>query len=129
MTLRLGMAQINVTDIAAAKAFYIDTLGFTANEPFGPKGPFELINNDGPKLMVFKVSKSVPFDYPDQTGTGLVFFTDDLTAAIAEWTAKGVEFIKMDWADDESGVGETPFGSVIAFRDPFGNVHELMQPK
>lgn len=129
MTLRLGIAQINVTDLAQAKSFYIDTLGFKAREIFGPNRPFALEIGGGPTVLVYEVKKSISYDYPNQTGVVLVFYTDDIESTIRDWKAKGVSFIKIGWSKDESGIAETPFGPFIAFRDPFGNVHELLQPR
>lgn len=131
MTLGFGIAQmnINVTDLTRAKAFYADTLGFKARERFGPDAPFELVFASGPVVMVYRVERVVPFDYPKQTGTVLVFSTDDIQRTVRDWKAKGVSFIRIAWSKDESGIAETPLGPFIAFRDPFGNVHELLQPR
>ena len=129
MVSRLGIVQINVTDLARAKVFYVDTLGFKSGERFGPNEPFELENRDGPTILVYLVEKSVPSDYPHQTGALLVFYTDDIERTVRDWKAKGVTFINIAWSRDESGIADTPFGRFIAFRDPFGNVHELLEPR
>ena len=127
--MRLGIAQINVTDVVAARRFYRDTLGFAIREPFGDDAPFELDVGDGPTVLVYHVDKMVPADYPDGTGTTLVFYTEDLDATVARWRDAGVELIRIAWSEEESGVAPCPYGRFIAFRDPFGNVHEVLEPR
>ena len=129
MALRLGIAQINVTDLATARTFYEDSLGFKVRERFGPTGAFELDTTDGPTILIYPVEKAVPAGYPNQTGTVLVFFTDDIDRTVRDWQSKGVAFIKIAWSEDEGGIAETPYGRFIAFRDPSGNVHELLEPR
>ena len=40
---------------------------------------------------------------------------------------KGIEFIPVPWSEDDTGIGSCPFGSFIAFKDPDGNTHEILQ--
>jgi hypothetical protein len=58
----------------------------------------------------------------------LAFVTDDIAGTVAAWRAKGVDFIRIPWSSDPSGIADSPYGPFIAFRDPSGNVHELLQP-
>jgi predicted enzyme related to lactoylglutathione lyase len=128
--LRVGIVQINVTDLGAAWRFYVDTLGITGRQTLGPGKPFELdFGRGGPTVLVYPARNVAKPDYPSGAGVTLVLFTDDIHATVAEWKAKGVPFIRIAWAKDESGIADTPFGPFIAFRDPFGNVHELLQPR
>ena len=55
--------------------------------------------------------------------------TDDLDGTVARWRSAGVEFVRIAWSEEDSGVAECPYGRFIAFQDPFGNVHELLQPR
>ena len=128
MAFHAGMLQVNVTDLVAARAFYRDTLGLEIREPFGADGPFELDLGPGPIVFVYQVAKSVAVEYGEQTGLTLVIYTDDLDGNVADWRARGVEFIPIAWSEDESGIAACPYGRFIAFRDPFGNAHELLQP-
>ncbi len=128
MTLRKGLIQINVTDLHAARTFYGETLGIELRERFGPDGPFELELGDGPPVLVYQVERRIDVDYGRQTGLTLVLYTDDLEGTVARWRDRGVEFIAIAWSEDESGIAGCPYGRFIAFRDPFGNVHELLQP-
>jgi len=128
MAFTAGMLQINVTDLHAARAFYRDTLGFEVREPFGAEGPFELDLGPGPTVLVYQVARSAPVEYGEQTGLTLVVHTEDLDGTVADWRARGVELVPIAWSEDDSGIAGCPYGRFIAFRDPFGNVHELLQP-
>lgn len=128
MGIRLGIAQINVMDLAQAKEFYANRLGFTCREVFGPGAPFLIEIEGGPRVLVYRATKQAPNDYPAQTGTTLVFHTDDIGATVERWRSSGVEFIPIAWSRDDSGIADCPFGRFIAFRDPSGNIHELLEP-
>lgn len=128
MSIRAGMIQINVTDLGEARRFYGETLGIPLQEPFGSEGPFELLLGNGPAVLVYAVERAVPTDYPNQTGVTLVLYVEDLAATVTQWRERGVEFIPIAWSEDESGIAGCPYGRFIAFRDPFGNVIEVLEP-
>lgn len=127
MSLRLGLVQINVTDRAKAKDFYVSKLGLPCREPHGSEGPLEVDLSDSSTLLIYGVDKLGPAAYDTQRVT-LVLYCDNLKKQIADWTEKGVEFVKIPWATDPSGIAGCPYGDVIAFKDPFGNTWELLQP-
>jgi hypothetical protein len=139
MSLWIGVAEIDVLDLDAAWQFYVETLGIPGRsvghegqvDPWGVgRGkPFELDLGAGHVVLVYHGSVLTPDVYPEGTGVTLGFFTDDLVGTIAAWRAMGVEFVPIAWSHDASGIGSSPFGPFIAFRDPFGNVHELLQPQ
>jgi catechol 2,3-dioxygenase-like lactoylglutathione lyase family enzyme len=129
MAFRTGIVQINVTDLGSARAFYGESLGIPLIEKFGPDAPFELDLGPGPTVLVYQVERSVPVDYGHQTGVTLVIYTDDIAETVGAWRAAGVEFIPIEWSEDETGIAGCPFGRFIAFKDPFGNVHELLEPR
>lgn len=126
--MHVGLLQINVTDPAKAREFYVDTLGFPVRPGTEDFGVTVLDNGGGSPILLYPVDRSVQFDYPNQTGSTLVFYVDDVDKTHREWSDRGVEFIKIDWSEEESGIAPCPFGRFIAFRDPFGNVHEILQP-
>jgi catechol 2,3-dioxygenase-like lactoylglutathione lyase family enzyme/uncharacterized integral membrane protein len=141
MTLRIGVAEIDVTDLETAWEFYVETLGIRGRSishdgpvtEFGEWGtgrgqPFELDLGVGHVVLVYRASVLAESAYPYGTGVKLVFYTDDISNTVAAWRAKGVEFIPIAWSSDPSGVADSPFGPFIAFRDPFGTIHELLQP-
>ncbi len=128
MTLRSGLIQINVTDLGEARTFYGETLGIPIRSPFGEDGPFELALGEGPSVLVYQVERSAPVEYGKQTGVTLVLYTDDLETTVATWRERGVEMIPIEWSEEESGIAPCPYGRFIAFRDPFGNALEVLQP-
>jgi catechol 2,3-dioxygenase-like lactoylglutathione lyase family enzyme len=129
MNLRIGIVQINVTDLAEAWRFYVGKLGLRGKETLGPGKAFELeLGSGGPAILVYPVPRMGMREYPSETGVVLVLYTDDIRSTVNAWKAKGVSFIPIAWARDSSGIADSPFGPFIAFRDPFGNVHELSQP-
>lgn len=129
MPLRLGLVQINVTDLRSAWDFYVGTLGLRGDWTLGPDHPFELrLEGAGPRVLVYPVRQIARRHYPDETGIVLVFHTDDISITYTDWQAKGITFLPIAWADDSRGIANTPFGTFIAFQDPFGNVHELLEP-
>ena len=125
---KTALIQINVTDLHEARAFYGETLGIGLRERFGPDGPFELELGSGAPVLVYLVSKSVPVEYGEQTGVTLVLETDDIEGTVATWRERGVEFLPIPWSKEESGIAPCPYGRFIAFRDPFGNAHEVLEP-
>ena len=130
MQIEVGIVQINVTDLAEAWRFYVDTLGLRGKESLGHGKAFELdLGSGAPTVLVYPVPRIREYKYSVETGVTLVFYTNDIRAAVADWKAKGVSFISIAWSRDESGIANSPFGPFIAFRDPFGNVHELAQPR
>ncbi len=128
MALRTGLIQINVTDLQEARAFYGERLGIPLRDRFGPDGPFELELGEGPPVLVYQVPVAVPVDYGNQTGVTLVLYTDDLEGTVATWRERGVELIPIEWSEEDSGIAPCPYGRFIAFRDPFGNALELLEP-
>jgi catechol 2,3-dioxygenase-like lactoylglutathione lyase family enzyme len=128
MSFRIGIIQINVTDLSLAWRFYVDTLGIPGIERLGRGNAFELdLGNGGPTVLVYPVREIASRNYPYDAGVTLVLFTDDIRTTVREWTTKNVQFIPITWARDASGIADSPFGPFIAFRDPFGNVHELLE--
>lgn len=127
MTIGLGIVQINVTDLDLAWRFYVDTLGLRAGRRLGPGKPFELDLGGGPTVLVYPVRRVAMRDYPNDTGITLVFATENIRSTVGQWKESGVSFIPIAWSRDASGIADSPFGPFIAFEDPFGNVHELIQ--
>jgi predicted enzyme related to lactoylglutathione lyase len=125
--MKIGLLQINVTCLQKAKEFFVGVLGITHRESLGPEAPFELVLEGEPKVLVYLVDQPVVSEYENQ-GTTIVFYTDDLDGTMMRWKEKGVEFLRIPWSEEESGAAGCPFGRFIAFKDPFGNVFELLQP-
>lgn len=115
-----------VPDMAAARNFYSDTLGFVVRSerylpldlPLGHKDKsfaFMLHYRPGVQMVKSDYQKSAALNT-------LVFETNNLKAAINELKKKGVRFIH-----EKSRRGVE--GEYVAFADPFGNVSELLEMK
>ena len=112
-----------VADIAAAKAFYGDTLGIDVTQDHGM---LTLHLAGGRDTIVYPKADHVPATY-----TILNFPVDDVEAAVDALTEKGVEFQKYegeDFATDAKGIMRQGGPLIAWFTDPAGNVLSVLQP-
>ena len=129
--MHLDLVTIVVPDYDEAVEFFRDVLGFVVAEdapattndgrpkrwvvvrPPGGGTGFLLARADGP-VQVARVG--------DQTGGRVTFFlrVDDFTAAYERLLAAGIELV--------GPVREEAYGTVQVFRDPFGNLWDLLGP-
>ena len=112
----IGQIAINTHDVQRAVAFYRDALGLDYLFEAGPLAFFMC----GDVRLMLSVAESPEFDHPSST---LYFRVDDIQAARAELSARGVPF------DDEPHlIAEMPDHELwmTFFRDPDRNVHGLM---
>jgi catechol 2,3-dioxygenase-like lactoylglutathione lyase family enzyme len=112
--------EIEVTEMKRAREFYVGRLGFPIlTEKFYP--PTIPLRKDGAAPLVLQetATRTVPVDYPATARTVVQLGTPDLAAAVAELKVKGVEFL--------GATEEDALGRFIAFKDPFGNVFELVE--
>lgn len=115
------VAFIPSTDFARSRAFYQDTLGLDLVSEEGHALVFAL----GPHRLMLRVAKSPAFTPLPFTQFG--WQVVDIHATIAELTAKGIEFVRYGFFEqDEAGVWTSPTGAKIAwFKDPDGNTLSL----
>ena len=107
-----------VKDIAAAKAFYGQTLGQDVRD--GPMGLLELHLGGGATVMVYPKDDHVAATY-----TILNFPVADVEAAVDKLVAAGVTMERYDssFKQDEKGIARDDRGPDIAwFKDPSGNI-------
>jgi catechol 2,3-dioxygenase-like lactoylglutathione lyase family enzyme len=117
------MNQINVPDLEKAIDWYTKKLGFeVSKEHYYPPQAVDLVQKSGIRLLLYKVEKSVEIDYPNVNQSVIIFKTDNLKETKKKMKEKGVELIYTEAI-------EFPAGLFNAFRDPFGNVHEIVQFK
>jgi catechol 2,3-dioxygenase-like lactoylglutathione lyase family enzyme len=111
-----------VPDVAAAKAFYGDTLGIKVSEE--EMGLLNLQLGEGREIIVYPKPDHTPATY-----TILNFPVDDIDAAVDELAGKGVQFLKYEGFDqDDKGIARGLEGPQIAwFTDPAGNVLSVLQ--
>jgi catechol 2,3-dioxygenase-like lactoylglutathione lyase family enzyme len=109
---------LNCTDVERTKAFFGDTLGFR----FLHEDERALVFDANGTML--RITKAAHFTVPH--GTVLGWQVDDMNAAVAELTARGVRFEQFNLPflkQDETGVWTAPSGDQVAwFRDPAGNV-------
>ena len=112
-----------VPDIAAAKAFYGDTLGIDVTEDHGMLTLHLAGSRD---TIVYPKPDHVPATY-----TILNFPVDDVEAAVEALAEKGVEFQKYegeDFATDAKGIMRQGGPLIAWFTDPAGNILSVLQP-
>jgi glyoxylase I family protein len=118
--MKLGMLMIFVSDIAEAKHFYHDILGFSVKTESPSR--LELVH-DGCDFIAFKCDKNAPVEnYSRVARSVFVFEVESIDEALADLRGKGVSFLHEAPAENE-------LGRYAAFVDPFGNVHEIYKPK
>lgn len=116
---RVCLIQINVTDMDQAMDFYCNKLDFQILSKKDYPNVLELVQQ-GLRMVLVKVSKSARIDYPNIAQTLIAIQIDDLAATLQDLKRKGVDLV-YDTPQ------KFPEGFYSALRDPFGNVHELIQ--
>jgi catechol 2,3-dioxygenase-like lactoylglutathione lyase family enzyme len=121
LTLNAAIAFIPTNDAEAARAFYENTLGLT----FVSDDEFALVFHIGPTQTMLRVVRTGNFTPAPYTIVG--WEVSDIDSVIAELAAKGVEFLRFGFLQQESnGVWNAPGGSQVAwFKDPDGNTLSL----
>jgi predicted enzyme related to lactoylglutathione lyase len=111
-----------VPDIAAAKAFYGDTLGINVSEDHGLLTLH--LAGDRPTL-VYPKPDHVPASY-----TILNFPVDDIDAAVDELVARGIEILRYEGMEqDDRGIMRAGGPYIAWFTDPAGNVLSVLQER
>lgn len=107
-------ANFSVDDLAAARRFYVDTLGFGLARQ--DDAGLLLIDGGGGHVVVYEKADHRPWD-----STVLGVEVDDVAAAIDELAEAGVRVERVEGTDD-AGVAHIPGGGEAAwFKDPAGN--------
>ncbi len=115
---RIAIISVPVSDQAAARDFYADTLGFEVIRD-NPMGPDQRWVQVGPKGAETSLTLVTWLDkMPAGSVQGLVLNSDDIEADRDAIAAKGVEITE---------VGDTPWGRFAMFSDPDGNGWVLQQ--
>lgn len=126
----LGLVSLLVDDYDEALGFFVGKLGFVLVEdtPVPEQGKrWVVVSPPGAsesRLLLARAS-SVPqaARVGDQTGGRVFLFlqTDDFWRDYERYRSEGVEFTR--------GPREEPYGVVAVFRDLYGNLWDLLQPK
>jgi len=115
------IAFIPTTDATVARAFYEQTLGLT----FVSSDDFATVFLVGPSHIMLRITNAPEFAPAPFTIFG--WQVADIQATVAELTAKGVEFQRYGFLEQEpDGVWNAPGGAQVAwFKDPDGNTFSL----
>jgi catechol 2,3-dioxygenase-like lactoylglutathione lyase family enzyme len=118
-----AFSGFSVDDLAAAKAFYADTLGLEVEEI--PAGlTLKIAGGNG--TLIYPKDNHVP-----ATFTILNFPVDNIDRAVDELTRRSVVFEQYENLTDERGIARgisTGQGTDIAwFKDPAGNILSVLQ--
>lgn len=116
--MKLGIMMIFVTDLAVAKEFYCDVLGFPLLSEDTNRIEFE---HPGCRFVAFKCRSNAKMDsYSDVARSVFVFEVSSIDESMRDMRSKGVKFLHAQPSDND-------FSRYAAFTDPFGNVHEIYE--
>ena len=110
-----------VPDLKAARAFYEETLGLRVSEEHDLLTLHLAGDRD---TLVYPKPDHVPATY-----TILNFPVEEVDAAVAELTRRGVQFERYEGIEqDENGISRAPDGPPIAWlTDPAGNLLSVLE--
>jgi len=116
------IAFIPTRDSARARAFYAETLGLR----FLSEDNFALVfDANGTMLRIVCAGDFTPFQF-----TILGWQVSDIDTAVADLTARGVQFLRYDFLEQApNGVWTAPGNAarIAWFRDPDGNTLSISQ--
>jgi catechol 2,3-dioxygenase-like lactoylglutathione lyase family enzyme len=126
----LGLVSLVVRDYDEALSFFVGKLGFVLIEDtFVPEQSKRWVVVSPPgasesRLLLAQASSPEQESRVGQQTSGRVFLflhTDDFWRDYEQYKAKGVEFVRPP--------KEEPYGVVAVFKDLYGNLWDLLQPK
>lgn len=129
MTQSVALMSLLVRDYDEALAFYVDVLGFrrVRDDPVPGQDKRWVVvappGEAGAQLLLARASTPEQVArIGDQTGGRVFLFlqTDDFWRDYAAYRARGVNFVREP--------AEQPYGTVAVFRDPYGNLWDLLEP-
>lgn len=116
---RIAVVQINVTDMDAAMSFYCDVLGFgLESKKYYPS--IIRLSSDNFYFILNLVSRPAAIDYPNMAQIMINIETPNIDETLSHLKSRNVDLIHQT-------PEICPAGRYAAFRDPFGNVLELIQ--
>lgn len=109
--------SIYVTSLDEGAKFYSEVMGMKIKD----KNPYVVqLQHDGVDIVLCPAEKSTQSNYPQSCGVVLGFMTPNLAESIRTMKSKKVKLL-------HDAPQEFPVGHYVAFQDPFGNVHELLE--
>ena len=114
-----------VDDIEKARQFYGETLGVKTTLLDEENGLLTLHLAGGRETLIYKSPGFTPASY-----TILNFKVDDIDAAVAELSGRGVSFERYEgMPQDEKGVMREGGPFIAWFKDPAGNTLAVLQER
>ena len=110
--MRLELIQVPVSDIDRAKAFYVDKVGFSADNDHQVTDELRFVQLTPPGSACSIALTSGAHQMAPGSVEGLQMVVDDAQASRQELAERGVEV---------SEVQVFPWGSFVFFKDPDGN--------
>jgi catechol 2,3-dioxygenase-like lactoylglutathione lyase family enzyme len=107
-------ANFSVDDMAAAKQFYIDKLGFTAKKE--DMTGLMLESGTGSRINIYEKADHKAWD-----STILGIEVPDVKAALEELKLIGITAEKLPGTDDLGIMSDPEMGDAAWFKDPAGN--------
>jgi catechol 2,3-dioxygenase-like lactoylglutathione lyase family enzyme len=115
-----AFSGFSVNDVAAAKAFYGDTLGLRVSEEHGMLTLHLAGDRD---ILVYPKPNHTPATY-----TILNFPVDDIERAVDELVSRGVTFERYEgMGQDDKGINRAGGPPIAWFTDPAGNILSVLQ--
>ncbi len=115
-----AISSFSTNDIAAAKAFYGDTLGLDVMENDMGFLNIELVG--GMTLLIYSKDNHEP-----ATFTVLNFLVPDVPAAVDDLVSRGITMERYDGMEqDDKGIAHGMGPEIAWFTDPAGNVIAVM---
>ena len=113
-----AFSSFAVDDLAAARRFYGQTLGFPVTEHMDGAIIDVTLPGGDHHVMVYPKDDFVPATY-----TVLNFPVRDVDAAVRELTDKGISMARFEGFDqDAQGIARGDGPDIAWFRDPAGNI-------
>ena len=118
-----AFSGFSVNDIAAAKAFYGDTLGVDVSEDHGM---LTLHLGGGGTVIIYPKPNHIPASF-----TVLNFPVDDIEPAVDQLTERGVEFQHYEGQlqTDAKGIMRDNGPAIAWFTDPAGNILSVLEDR
>jgi predicted enzyme related to lactoylglutathione lyase len=118
MDWKLELVPIPVSDVDAAKQFYMEKMGFTLDHDVTTGPQFRVVQLTPPGSACSIVMGTGITQMPPGSQQGVQMVVADVGTARQELLAKGVA---------ASDVDVQPWGSFVTFSDPDGNTWSLQQ--
>jgi catechol 2,3-dioxygenase-like lactoylglutathione lyase family enzyme len=125
MDLRLEVVPMPVSDVDAAKSFYVEQVGFHLDHDVRPNNGMRIVQMTPPgSACSVVIGEGLPLGGPGSV-KGVQLVVDDIDAVRAELTGRGVPMSDVQQLGPEG----TPGSRFCFFDDPDGNTWSVQELK